>query len=115
MIGQQNKSKFETPRQNASSMSIILKRTAAPKAHVNLILDMPMEESTTIQDSLITNASIFDVQESGYYHVSSQICLQNSSDQDIKTDFIQFGLVAWGSLLSLTSLLRAALQTSFFA
>jgi hypothetical protein len=91
MIGQ--KPKFDVQNNN-NQLSVILKRNSASKPHVNLIINKEMQRSQSIQDSIITNACVFKVQESGYYHISSQICLINNSTNLIKTDFLQFGIVA---------------------
>ena len=87
------RTKFETPRQTTTN-SIILKRQPNAKPHVNLIIEMPMEQSELMEDSLISNISNFEVEDSGYYHISTQVCLQNDTKQNVKIDFIQFGIVA---------------------
>ena len=87
------RTKFEQPRQSTTN-SIILKRQPTAKPHVNLIIEMPMEQSELMEDSLISNISNFEVEDSGYYHISTQVCLQNDTKQNVKIDFIQFGIVA---------------------
>ena len=91
MLGQ-SKNKFDA-KQNNQQMSVILKRTPQTKQHVNLILNQPMEQSVKMQDTIVQDCCLFTVQkERGYYHLSSQVCLKNSSSIPSKIDFIQFGI-----------------------
>ena len=88
MLGQ-SKNKFDKNANN-QSLSVILKRST-PK-HVNLIMDQPMEKSTTLQDSIIQDCCLFIPDQTGYYHISAQVCITNNSSSQSMCDFIQFGI-----------------------
>ena len=74
MLGQSKANKFDA-KSNNQQLSVILKRTPQTKPHVNLILNQPMQQSVKMQDSLITDCCLFKQPESGYYHISSQVCI----------------------------------------
>jgi len=95
MIGKnQTSSKFPEKKPEAQQMSLILKRVANKKPHVNLIVNKEMESSQTLQDSIVTDICLFKVEENGYYHISSQICVvNNDTKRDAQCNYIQFGVV----------------------
>ena len=92
MLGQKNSSsKF--PESTPPVSQLILRRGNISKPHVNLILNQKMEETKRLTDSVIDDICLFSVTESGYYHISSQVCVKNENTSMLVCDYIQFGIV----------------------
>ena len=101
-----HKSKFDQKKSN--QLSVILKRT--PQVHVNLIQDQPMKDSFLLSE-VVMSCCEFTVQESGYYHVSSQVTLKNVSDQPVNVEYVQFG-VCKKSMEDYQNLLKSSIMNS---
>lgn len=97
MLGKNNQTsslKFPEKKTENNNQMIIFKRATNKKPHVNLIINKEMEKTQLLQDSIVTDACLFKVQENGYYHISSQICVINNDEtKDAKCNYIQFGVV----------------------
>ena len=86
-----SKSKFE--KQDSlnvlTNCSVILKR--ANSKHINLILNKEMINSRNLEENVM-NVCEFSVEESGYYHISSQITIKNNSNMSMLVEYLQFGI-----------------------
>ena len=86
MLGQ-SKKRFES--NDGQNLSVILRRPQ--KVHTNLILNKQMVESFRMQENVLTCCE-FKVDETGYYHVSSQITIKNVSAVQVLLDYFQMGI-----------------------
>ena len=75
---------------NALHEKLIIKRPAQ-NAHVNLIVDQEMQPAFSLNNDVMQLCH-FQVPQSGYYHVSSQITIVNKSQESVKTDYFQYGI-----------------------
>ena len=82
-------SKFANASLNKTPSSVII-RTTAPK-HETKIQVKELVDSCEMSDDIFTFCS-FKVSDSGYYSVSSQLCLRNSSAKNVKVNFFQLGI-----------------------
>ncbi len=87
MLGKTNR--FDNSKPNLSNQQIILKRT--PSKHVNLIMNQEMKASFNLNENVMV-CSEFEVSESGYFHVSSQMTVKNSSNDNTVVEYFQFGV-----------------------
>lgn len=68
---------------------LLKKPLSAP--HINKIELHDLAETTSLSGNLFDYCK-FKVTESGYYHLSTQIGIHNSSEREIIVDYIQFGV-----------------------
>lgn len=70
--------------------SVIIK-TSAPKKEMTKIQVKDLVETAPLGDEIFNFCS-FRVEESGYYSLSSQLCLRNSTAKKVDVSFFQFGV-----------------------
>ena len=62
-----------------------------PQKHVNRIVEKPCCDTCTVSADVL-KISEFTVEEQGYYHISTQACVRNTSNKTHWVDFIQDGI-----------------------
>ena len=60
--------------------------------HTNKIETHLLVESAILSGEDVFDYCLFTVKESGYYHLGTQVGIQNASSRDIVVDYIQFGI-----------------------
>ena len=90
MLGQK-KNRFDVDSTQGinQNLSVILKR--APSKHENLILNKEMKETCKLSENVMPCCE-FSVDDTGYYHVSSQITIKNTSTKPVLVEYLQFGV-----------------------
>lgn len=84
------KNRFDqNPSHPTNELAVILKR--APTKKVNLILSKQLKPSFRLQENVMTCCE-FNVEETGYYHVSSQVTIKNDSKETVHVEYLQFGI-----------------------
>ena len=97
MLGSKNTeqtNKFDT--NILQNQSLLMKRPVN-KTHQNLIVNQEMKPSFRLKSDLENTHNVmqlceFSVLQSGYYHISSGITIQNVSELDVETLYFQFGI-----------------------
>lgn len=88
MLGQ-SKKRFDSNENHSQNLSVILKRPE--KAHTNLILNKEMIPSCKLNENVMPCCE-FTVASSGYYHISSQVTVKNTSKTANVIEFLQMGI-----------------------
>lgn len=103
------KNKFDQSKaSNNNQLSVILKRPQ--QVHVNLIRNQPMQESLNLCENVMPCCE-FEVQDSGYYHISSQVTIKNVSSKPAHVEYLQFGICR-SSMEDYNDLLKSSVMNS---
>ena len=59
--------------------------------HVNKIVEKNLVATQSLSNNVLQICD-FEIEETGYYHLSSQLCIKNTNAKRINIDFLQFGV-----------------------
>ena len=59
--------------------------------HVNKIVEKQLIATQALSNNVLQLCD-FEIEETGYYHLSSQLCIKNTNAKRINIDFLQFGV-----------------------